>query len=244
MDDQLRDNIEPTKDVEGLCKKYRDNLYRNVRRVDKWRRSVVPCTPLAVVKCLEHCGQHTGAKDEGMAGKVVAVVNRSEVVGRPLAAMLANDGATVYSIDIDSIYVMERGRMTRTDVTPDDAIKAADVVVLGVPSPQYKLPVSTLKKGAVVVNVSGFKNLEDAQENDDADYTYIPLINRVTVACLEQNLLTLYKQYHVGKISLRYRLAEEVSKLGDVLGDEASATKRHYVLAGLGVALLYAFLKR
>ena len=208
--------------MEGLCKKYRDNLYRNVRRVDKWRRSVVPCTPLAVVKCLEHCGQHTGAKDSGMAGKVVAVVNRSEVVGRPLAAMLANDGATVYSIDIDSIYVMERGRMTRTDVTPDDAIKAADVVVLGVPSPQYKLPVATLKKGAVVVNVSGFKNLGDAQEGDDADYTYIPLVGRVTVACLERNLLTLYKQYHVGKISLRYRLAEEVSKLG---GPGDAATK-------------------
>ena len=72
----------------------------------------------------------------------------------------------------------------------------------------------------------------------------VPAGGRVTVACLERNLLTLYKQYHVGKISLRYRLAEEVSKLGDVLGDEASATKRHYVLAGLGVALLYAFLKR
>ena len=242
MDDQLRDNIEPTKDVEGLCKKYRDNLYRNVRRVDKWRRSVVPCTPLAVVKCLEHCGQHTGARTAAWPARS-SPSHRSEV-GRPLAAMLANDGATVYSIDIDSIYVMERGRMTRTDVTPDDAIKAADVVVLGVPSPQYKLPVATLKKGAVVVNVSGFKNLGDAQEGDDADYTYIPLVGRVTVACLERNLLTLYKQYHVGKISLRYRLAEEVSKLGDVLGDEASATKRHYVLAGLGVALLYAFLKR
>ena len=62
-----------------------------------------------MVKCLEHCGQHTGAKDSWHGRpKVVAVGNRSEVVGRPLAAMLANDGATVYSIDIDSIYVMER----------------------------------------------------------------------------------------------------------------------------------------
>lgn len=214
-----------------------------MRRVDKWRRSVVPCTPLAVVKCLEHCGQHTGAKDEGMAGKVVAVVNRSEVVGRPLAAMLANDGATVYSIDIDSIYVMARGRMTRTDVKPADAIKNADVVVLGVPSPQYKLPVSTLKKGAVVVNVSGFKNLGDASATDDAEYTYIPLVGRVTVACLERNLLTLYKQYHI-RHSLRGRLAEEVGKIADVLSDEKDATKRHYVLAGLGVAIAYAFLKR
>lgn len=28
---------------------------------------------------------------------------RSEVVGRPLAALLANDGARVFSVDIDSI---------------------------------------------------------------------------------------------------------------------------------------------
>ena len=30
MDDQLRDNIEPTKDVEGLCKKYRGMERRRV----------------------------------------------------------------------------------------------------------------------------------------------------------------------------------------------------------------------
>lgn len=30
---------------------------------------------------------------------------RSEVVGRPLAALLANDGARVFSVDIDSIQV-------------------------------------------------------------------------------------------------------------------------------------------
>ena len=102
---------------------------------------------------------HSGESLQGMAGKVCAVVNRSEVVGRPLAAMLANDGATVYSIDIDSIYVMRRGSMTRTDVTPEEAVGKADIVVLGVPSPKYKLPVSQLKPGAIVVNVSGFKNL-------------------------------------------------------------------------------------
>jgi methylenetetrahydrofolate dehydrogenase (NAD+) len=30
-----------------------------------------------------------------MHGKVATVINRSEIVGRPLAAMLANDGAKV-----------------------------------------------------------------------------------------------------------------------------------------------------
>jgi methylenetetrahydrofolate dehydrogenase (NAD+) len=32
----------------------------------------------------------------------------SEVVGRPLAALLANDGARVFSVDIDSIQVCTR----------------------------------------------------------------------------------------------------------------------------------------
>jgi hypothetical protein len=32
-------------------------------------------------------------------------ISRSEVVGRPLAALLANDGARVFSVDIDSIQV-------------------------------------------------------------------------------------------------------------------------------------------
>jgi len=203
MDDQLRDAIAPSKDVEGLCATYRANLYRNVRRVDRWRKAIVPCTPLAVVKCLEHVGVHKRGVGTGMEGKVVAVVNRSEIVGRPLAAMLANDGATVYSIDVDSIYVMRRGEMTPTDLKPEDAIKQSDVVVLGVPSPKYKLPVSTLKKGAVVVNVSGFKNLDETNATDADEYTYIPLVGRVTVACLERALVTLYRQYHVPKIRLK-----------------------------------------
>ncbi|KAH8064814.1 methenyltetrahydrofolate cyclohydrolase [Aureococcus anophagefferens] len=193
------------KDVEGLCTTYRHNLYRNIRRVDRWRRSIVPCTPLAVVKCLEHVGVHK-RDGGGMAGVVCSVVNRSEIVGRPLAAMLANDGATVYSIDIDSIYVMRKGEMAPCKLSPEEAIKASDVVVLGVPSPKYKLKVATLKKGAVVVNVSGFKNLDDSDATDDDVYTYIPLVGRVTVACLERSLVCLYKQYHVPKLRLKKAL--------------------------------------
>ena len=127
MDDQLRDAIHPSKDVEGLCTSYRTALYRNVRRLDRWRKSITPCTPLAVLKCLEHIGVHKRGPGSGMEGKVCSVVNRSEIVGRPLAAMLANDGATVYSIDIDSIYVMRKGEMIPTDLSPEAAIKASDV---------------------------------------------------------------------------------------------------------------------
>jgi len=37
--------------------------------------------------------------------------HRSEVVGRPLAALLANDGARVLSVDIDSIQVRVQRRL-------------------------------------------------------------------------------------------------------------------------------------
>lgn len=49
-------------------------------------------------------------------GKTIAVINRSEVVGRPLAALMANDGAEVYSIDVNDILFMHRGRIYDIDM--------------------------------------------------------------------------------------------------------------------------------
>ncbi|EST05584.2 Tetrahydrofolate dehydrogenase/cyclohydrolase, catalytic domain protein [Kalmanozyma brasiliensis GHG001] len=68
-------------------------------------KSILPCTPLAMVKCLEAVGVYDRELPYGdrLFGKTITVVNRSEVVGRPLAALLSNDGAKVYSVDIDSI---------------------------------------------------------------------------------------------------------------------------------------------
>lgn len=59
----------------------------------------------------------------------MTIINRSEIVGRPLAAMLANDGATIYSIDVDSIFVFKRGALRKTEATPEEAVKQSDVVV-------------------------------------------------------------------------------------------------------------------
>lgn len=56
MDDFLRDTVSIKKDVEGLGQFYRGNLYRNIRYVDdeQTQKCVLPCTPLAIVKILEH----------------------------------------------------------------------------------------------------------------------------------------------------------------------------------------------
>lgn len=116
-DDFLRDTVSYKCDVEGLCHSYRTNLYRNVRYLDypsNTQKCLLPCTALSVVKILERCPNcydHTQAIGKKLHGKVITVINRSEIVGRPLAAMLSNDGATVYSVDINSIYKFENGRL-------------------------------------------------------------------------------------------------------------------------------------
>ena len=132
QDDYLRDSIDFKCDVEGLCHLYRTNLYRNIRYVDSPTNSqkcLLPCTALSTVKILEECpGCYDMTKPVGrrMEGKVVTVINRSEIVGRPLAAMLSNDGATVYSVDINSIYRFEPGgRLEKCDAgeTPETCVR-------------------------------------------------------------------------------------------------------------------------
>ena len=131
QDDYLRDTISHKCDVEGLCHLYRTNLYRNVRYLDypaNNQKCLLPCTALSVVKIIEACPQtYDMTKPIGrkLEGKTITVINRSEIVGRPLAAMLANDGAHVYSVDINSIYMFRDGRLhpCGDDVTPESCVR-------------------------------------------------------------------------------------------------------------------------
>jgi methylenetetrahydrofolate dehydrogenase (NAD+) len=139
---------------------------------------------------------------ERLAGKTVAVVNRSEVVGRPLAAMLANDGATVYSVDIDSLYIFRRtaGRghleMPPSGTTAETALRSSDIVVLGVPSPSYSLPVSWVKENAVVINVASHKNVDEKSLlAERPGVRYMGQVGKITVGMLERNLLRLYENF-------------------------------------------------
>lgn len=110
MDDYLRDSVPIEKDVEGLCHTYRHNLYHNIRYVDTQsqkykgglvqktglqgtKKCLLPCTPLAIIKVLEYLKLYDEALPVGdrMSGKSVTVINRSEIVGRPLAGELEGE---------------------------------------------------------------------------------------------------------------------------------------------------------
>jgi len=201
-DDYLRDCVSPFKDVEGLCHFYRRSLYRNRRHVDDAgsKKCILPCTPLAVVKTLEHLGVYDCSLPVGdrMQGKIVVIVNRSEVVGRPLAAMIANDGATVFSVDVDSMYMYTRGKIEVPEEgeTTESVMRRADIIVLGVPSDKYKLDVTWVKEGAIVVNVASYKNIDEAALlSSRPGVRYVAQVGKVTVAMLERNLLRLFNNF-------------------------------------------------
>lgn len=201
QDQYLQQVMSPEKDVEGLSHLYIQNMYHNIRFLDKeeTQKSILPCTPLATVKILEFLGVYNTVIPYGnrLYGKTITVVNRSEIVGRPLAALLANDGATVYSVDVTGIQKFTRGqglkhkrhRVDHVDITLENAVGHSDVVITGVPSPAYKFPVEFLKDGAVCVNFSSEKNFDPAVKEHAS--LYVPSIGKVTIAMLLRNLLRL-----------------------------------------------------
>jgi methylenetetrahydrofolate dehydrogenase (NAD+) len=219
-DDFLRDCISPTKDVEGMCHFYRHALYLNHRKIGRGHmgKCVLPCTPLAVVKFLEHLGTYNSNLPLGnrLCGKVVTIVNRSEVLGRPLAAMLANDGAIVNSVDIDSTYIFQKGKLSIANGCTETLVRGSDVVVLGVPSQSYKLDPSWVKEGAIVVNVAFCKNIDDeALLSTRPGVGFVGAVGKVTIAMLERNLLRCYENFNtpVGKLDFGVVLAESQQSL-------------------------------
>ncbi|KAJ3233166.1 hypothetical protein HDU81_002468 [Chytriomyces hyalinus] len=209
QDSYLQNSVSIQKDVEGLCHTYRYNMYHNVRFLDENSKfkCIIPCTPLAVIKILEHIGVYNKIMHEGnrLYGQTITVVNRSEVVGRPLAALLANDGAKVYSADEFGMVEFHRGsgiqlkkhEVFETKTTLEEALKASDVVITGVPSDKYKVDTALLKDGVVAVNFSTSKNFKDDIRQKAA--IFVPSVGKVTVAMLLRNLVRL-EEYQEAKV--------------------------------------------
>ncbi|KAJ3122574.1 hypothetical protein HK098_002753 [Nowakowskiella sp. JEL0407] len=202
QDQYLMNTVSVYKDVEGLCHTYRHHMYRNVRYLDKeeTQKCIIPCTPLAMIKILEYISVYNKILAYGnrLHGKTITVINRSEVVGRPLAALLANDGAKVYSVDVTGILEFHRGagislcrhEVFETSVTLEEALKVSDVVISGVPSPNYKVKTENLKEGVVAINFASAKNFEENVKERAS--IYVHNVGKVTVTMLQRNLMRLW----------------------------------------------------
>ena len=166
----LRELVDPAKDVEGMHSTWARALYENRRFIDAagTMKAILPCTPLAVLKLVEAAGFFRPA-GLPLAGRTVTLFNRSEVVGRPLASMMANDGAHVYSFDVDGPMLFDpptertpRTACARPTITRAQALAESDIVVTGVPSRQFPLVTGDeIRTGTLCINFSTFRNFAD-----------------------------------------------------------------------------------
>ncbi len=200
QDDYLRNLVDYRKDIEAGSNYWTRKLYNNDRFVNvaKSHKALLPCTPLAIVKMLTHVGVYNPNEARPIQNKVVTIFNRSEVIGRPLAVMMSNDGATIYSFDENGPLKFENAQPSEIKITRTQALRQSDIVVTGVPNSKFeKVSASEIQPGTVCINFSSTPNFND-DVNTHTDI-YIPRVGPMTVAMCMRNTLRLYMNFHQDK---------------------------------------------
>jgi len=165
--------ISPVKDVDGFTAY---NIGKMFLSTDF--EELAPCTPLGIMRMLEHY-------NIDVTGKEAVVVGRSNIVGKPAAVMLLNRGATVttcHSRTKDLKFHTSR----------------ADILVVAVGKSKL-VTADMVKEGAVVIDVGMNRNKAGKLEGDvDFDNvknkaSYITPVpggcGLMTVACLMENVV-------------------------------------------------------
>lgn len=169
----ILDAVTPLKDVDAFHPE-------NVGLMLQGRPRFLPCTPAGVMRLLTVTGIPT-------AGRHAVVIGRSDIVGKPMAALLLQKGA-------DATVTICHSR------TADIAAlcRQADIVVAAVGIPRF-VRGDWLKPGAVVIDV-GINRVDDQLVGDvdfDAAVEHAAAITPVpggvgpmTIAMLLENTLT------------------------------------------------------
>lgn len=102
--------IDINKDVDGFCSENIGNLALN-------KDGLYPCTPYGITKILEFYNIEVKGKD-------VVIIGRSNIVGKPMALFLINDGATVTICNSNTKNLI-------------DKTKKADIVIIATGLKKY-----------------------------------------------------------------------------------------------------------
>jgi methylenetetrahydrofolate dehydrogenase (NADP+)/methenyltetrahydrofolate cyclohydrolase len=196
-DDYLRNLVHYTKDIEAGSLYWTRKLNTNDRSAtdeDTNKKALIPCTPLAIVKVLDDIGEY-GNGDLPLAGKAITIFNRSEVIGRPLAVMMSNDGAMVLSFDEHGPLEFKAGAPNETSMNRRSALAQSDIIITGVPGSSFALVKrEEVHSNSVCVNFSSEKNFNEDVESHVK--TFIPRVGPMTVAMCMRNTIRLFENFH------------------------------------------------
>lgn len=172
--DKLINALDPKKDVEGL------NPY-NIGRTQSGDEHIIPITPLSVLTILEH------EKTE-LEGKDISIVNHSNLVGKPLAALFLNRNATV---SVSHVFTKDLQKYT----------SQADILVTAAGVPKL-IKADHVKNNAFVIDVGIIKTKDGVCGDVDFEsvkekagkITPVPGgVGPVTVACSLINMIKTFK---------------------------------------------------
>ncbi|MDD2357592.1 MAG: bifunctional methylenetetrahydrofolate dehydrogenase/methenyltetrahydrofolate cyclohydrolase FolD [Thiovulaceae bacterium] len=138
---KLLELVSPNKDVDGF------HPY-NVGRLTTGLDGFVPCTPLGVMEIFKEY-------DIDLKGKNCVVVGASNIVGKPMAALLLNANATV---EICHIFTDDLKKHTLN----------ADIILVGVGVINL-IKEDMVKDGAIIIDI-GINRAENGKLVGDVDY--------------------------------------------------------------------------
>lgn len=163
--------IVPEKDVDGLTS------FSQGKVVVDCKDGFLPATVLAVWQIL----LAAGLEEKKMKKKTVCILGRSDIVGKPLANLLINRGATVIVCG-------------KTTSNLSSYTRVADIVVSATGRPGL-VKEEMIKEGAVVVDVGEPRGDVDFEEVKKKVSFITPVpggVGPVTVVCLFENLLRAF----------------------------------------------------
>jgi len=175
---KVLEKINPLKDVDGFSP-------INVGRILLNLSDLFPCTPKGIIKILEEY-------KIPIQGSDITIINRSNIIGKPLAAMLINMGGTVTVVHSKTKNLK-------------DKTKNADIVIVGVGKVNF-LSADMVKEGAVVVDVGITRSQEgikgdvkfDEVSKKAAYITPVPGgVGPMTRAMLLENLILCFEKQKV-----------------------------------------------
>lgn len=183
FEDYLLGSVYPTHDIDGLTAKNKINL------INKSKETLVPCTALAVQKIIEH---ELNQKD--LSGQKICIVNRSDLIGKPLFNLLLNNNATVTIAhsktdkDINNYLMHETFDFVVTGIGKhiiyEGLINRATIIDCGITRDENN------KLLRDVIRFNG--------ECDSFDRNiYYGAVGIVTTACVAYNVLKAYKIQNV-----------------------------------------------
>jgi methylenetetrahydrofolate dehydrogenase (NADP+)/methenyltetrahydrofolate cyclohydrolase len=143
---KVLDAISPLKDVDAFHPE-------NVGLLSQGRPRFLPCTPFGIVHILKRSGITT-------SGKSVCIIGRSDIVGKPMALMLAQKDSPLGPDMANATVTLCHSRTKNLA----EVCATADIVIAAIGKPEF-VTADMLKPNAIVIDV-GINRTDDGLVGD------------------------------------------------------------------------------